>query len=370
MAESVKQKRNGEIDVFRFLFCIGILLYHFGDKFNHVVCKNGNIGVEFFFLVSGYLMAKSADKYADRSLSSSEIADDTWLFIKKKVASFYPYYLLAMFLTLVVRKIIVGGAGFFQTIKYLVRSIPYYSLTFVGLDYTYSNNLHVSSTWYLSAMLICMFIIFPLLLRAGRFCGKIVAPIVSVFLLGYLNTTYGKVIVNEQWGGIVYLALIRAMAELLLGVFVYYCVDDFLKKDAQTSESNSIVIKIIVTLIKAGAYMTVILYAKGFDFGGKFSLHALLMAALAIAFSFANIGYTIPDCRVTRFLGRISLPIYMFHGTIMHVVNDYTGGMDLNGTQLLILAGCAVILSVGLMYFTDFLAVQFRKIGSYIKSKC
>ena len=63
------KKRNGTIDILRFLFCIGILLFHIEKYiFEEPSLKNGihfdffphgSIGVEFFFLVTGWLMAKS-----------------------------------------------------------------------------------------------------------------------------------------------------------------------------------------------------------------------------------------------------------------------------------------------------------------------
>ena len=61
-------KRNGEIDAFRFVFAIVIFLFHFGVFLQNSALKNvfkfGNIGVEFFFLVSGYLLAARACRFA------------------------------------------------------------------------------------------------------------------------------------------------------------------------------------------------------------------------------------------------------------------------------------------------------------------
>ena len=47
---------NGEISILKFLFALLILAFHLGgfyDKFNY-----GYIGVEFFFIVSGFFFAK------------------------------------------------------------------------------------------------------------------------------------------------------------------------------------------------------------------------------------------------------------------------------------------------------------------------
>ena len=77
-------KRNGEIDLFRFIFSVMIIIFHFGNTYNYRIFQNGYIAVEFFFVVSGYLMArhvwlKSADI---RDLGA--IADETWRYLRKK----------------------------------------------------------------------------------------------------------------------------------------------------------------------------------------------------------------------------------------------------------------------------------------------
>ena len=52
------KKRNGKIDLLRFLFAVIVLIYHsryvVGDEKS--LFLGGSFAVEFFFLVSGYLM--------------------------------------------------------------------------------------------------------------------------------------------------------------------------------------------------------------------------------------------------------------------------------------------------------------------------
>ena len=54
-------ERNGTIDFFKFIFFVMIMIYHGRilepDRDNWIFC-DGFIGVEFFFMVSGYMMAK------------------------------------------------------------------------------------------------------------------------------------------------------------------------------------------------------------------------------------------------------------------------------------------------------------------------
>ena len=61
-----KPARNGKIDLLRFVFCIGVILHHIelilGEdspvRGYFTLGRQGYIGVEFFFLVSGWLLAR------------------------------------------------------------------------------------------------------------------------------------------------------------------------------------------------------------------------------------------------------------------------------------------------------------------------
>lgn len=62
-----KKKRNGKIDFLKFIMSLIVITYHFGNAVNYEnewFCK-GYIAVEFFFIVSGFLFAKSLAKYEE-----------------------------------------------------------------------------------------------------------------------------------------------------------------------------------------------------------------------------------------------------------------------------------------------------------------
>lgn len=72
-AHPTRSGRNGNIDLMRFVFCLIIILYHINNRLDlnppfglsekyFSFCGEGRIGVEFFFVVSGYLLAVTAKK--------------------------------------------------------------------------------------------------------------------------------------------------------------------------------------------------------------------------------------------------------------------------------------------------------------------
>ena len=64
-------RRNYVIDLLKFIFSIVIVLYHINTLDlqprggGYLIAKSGFIAVEFFFIVSGYLLAQSTDRQTD-----------------------------------------------------------------------------------------------------------------------------------------------------------------------------------------------------------------------------------------------------------------------------------------------------------------
>jgi len=100
--------KNNSIELMRFLFTSCILCFHiagvlWGRKkviyelgaFNIMFFRNGAIGVEFFFLVSGYLLAASVfrENTADCNKEKHLYIAETTHFIWKKLKSIWPYYI-------------------------------------------------------------------------------------------------------------------------------------------------------------------------------------------------------------------------------------------------------------------------------------
>ena len=64
-------KRNNLVELARFLFSILVVGYHIqmtflGDDINFF--ENGALAVEFFFLISGYFLARSIEKISARKI--------------------------------------------------------------------------------------------------------------------------------------------------------------------------------------------------------------------------------------------------------------------------------------------------------------
>lgn len=354
------KRQNGEINFLRFLFAIIVMILHFEDNYDFKVFECGYISVEFYFMVSGYLMAMHVKRMQNRNLTSAEIASETWRFTGKKIKSFYSYYFVSIILWLVILQIILRGASAEKTLNYVLRGMPQLMLNFMGICHDYTG-LYVANSWYLSAMVIALFILYPILLKKFELSSKVIFPIITTFLLAYLYKTQNSICATFEWNGFFYTGLLRAIAEIALGASLFSFVEFLTTKFKWLFGSKKAVAKLFLTAIKVLCYGITIIHAYGFTFGGAFSIHALFYLAIAVSLSFAEGGYMIPDNKITRYLGKISLPIYIFHGIFRYVARTLTGVVTIPTREVIIMLVSTFIISVLLMYITDFLTNGVRK---------
>lgn len=313
-----KSGRNNAIEFLRFLFAVIIILFHgvgafpISEIFPHIrLFFHGDIGVEYFFLVSGYLMAKSADKPREPGMS---IGRDTATFIGKKYGGIFPYHLYAFFVafavTAVVQRLSAGGA-----VKLLAHSLPnLFLLDMTGIRYTIVNGYE----WYISAMLLAMLFIYPLLRRFYSYVSYAAAPLAALLILGYMSYSYGSLTWVTFWTGFLYKGVVRAVAIILLGV-VSYVVS---KKLRQLSFTRLGLFGITVLEI-FGYFATICYICTDFSEDYYFYLVFFLMLSVAITFSGKTITTKLLKGKFFGFLGKLSLPLYLNQYYSLMLVNTY-----------------------------------------------
>ena len=359
----MQNKRIGELDLLRIVFMMVVVLYHFETGTFPL-----GIGVEFFFTLSGLLMARHAEKWektAGEERNLTLVADETWSFLRRKIQGVFKYYLFAFGFNVLVRSIIVNHAATKSVAMRLFKSIPTVSLSFFAFSEK-TTSYYIYATWFLSAMLVAMFVLYPILMRNYCYGVKVVFPIITLFLLGYEYASKERINLIGDWMGFTYFGILRAVSEIAFGATLYYISTQITGNEAFMKRARRPFNRTILTLGKVICFGVPLLYAHksgfGLKFDSSFSLHALFFVGIGILLTYSGLGWCVPDCKLTRYLGKISLPIYIFHKLLKVTWMEAMGVEKVSAKYNWLMVVMCMIASVALMYVTDFLAQGIKKL--------
>lgn len=207
--------KNNSITVWRIIFTYMILIFHFDNKYclstGFDLAIGWYIGVEFFFIVSGYLLYTGMDKL-------SEICHSGWDYFVYRYKRIYPYYLGAFIFSFIFYFATRKSAGIMDMVSFLSNDFfEVFALHGIGLDdgWSYLNN----TSWFISIMFISGFIIFHCLLKwRENFCN-FVAPLIIMISFSYLYRNMHGIGAVVQISGLYNnQALMRGLADMCLGI--------------------------------------------------------------------------------------------------------------------------------------------------------
>ena len=356
MEKNRSKGRNGEIDFLRFVFATVVVLFHFNATYHYGHFYNGAVGVEFFFLVSGVLMARKADllykSAAPAPHRGNNIPEQTCEFLKGKLGVFYTYLLVCAVFQLIFRRILLERWNLAVTCREIIKSIP--SFLMINMAGMYTNGgAEIGGSWYLSAMILGMLLLFPLLLLNYEWAAKIIMPIIGIFGLGYVYLSCAHIMAVDGRAGIFYGGMLRGTGELAIGV----CAYEIGKKLAQISFSK--LAEILLTLVKFICYAVVLVFAYS-AWEGKYDLYAFIFCAAGVTLSFSGVGWSMPDYPVTRWLGKVSLPVFLIHSAVKGISVDLFGN-EVDSWMWIATLAASYVIAVAVMYISDGIQAFMKK---------
>ncbi len=178
-----KKIYNGVIDWWKLVFCTVILIMHVGEFFNEgfYLFEHGGYAVEFFFIVSGYFMCAHAMKQ-EPSGGLRNIGRENIKFISGKIETVLPAYIYAWLLAFAMY-IYKTGIDVLKNdgVRAFALKIVYALPNLLLLDMGGIKGTEILGvSWYVSAMLIVMFITYPMLRKWGRNYCLIAAPLIAL----------------------------------------------------------------------------------------------------------------------------------------------------------------------------------------------
>ncbi len=295
-------KRISEIELFRFIAALIIMSFHF-----QFIFRNGWILVDFFFVLSGILMAQSAS----RILISHElisIGQETKRFMLGKIRSLFPFLLICYITYLFLYAYQDGFSVSF--INDFLNQIPNYLFLKQGgfnIDYRLAEGF----TWYISAMIIGLLILFPIYIKYKDSSRFIIMPLLFIFCIGYVinNASIG---VNNTWMGFISGGLLRGMGEMALGAFCYeICIR--LRAINLTKVGKLLVMLLLLFLV-----LILLVWATGRLSGTKAFIMVFIIAMILIILYSRLISFIPSGNMFCCYLGSLSLPMYLMHLPILH----------------------------------------------------
>lgn len=299
-----EKKHNGIISFWKFMFCLLIVIYHthiFSKTKNNILFPKGSIGVEFFFLVSGYLMTKAALKNKEET-DFKNLGIDTLKFVGKKWKTFIPYTIVAGLMSLTVINYYHLNNTLFNNISSIWDMLLLRMTGIRGLSVN-------GPIWYISSMLIAMLILYPLIRRYKEKFLTLFAPVILIVGLGIFSALYGNLRSPDIWIGFAYKGTIRAFFELLLGGCLYLICEK-IKKLNFTKFG-----KLLITLIEISCFVLPFLMSQFMDSATKFDYIMLVVISIGIvlAFSEQTLEYNFFCNKFSYWLEKLSLTLYIFH---------------------------------------------------------
>ena len=314
--------KNGKIELMRFVFCIIVMLFHISERtigesyeiFSKVTFfGNGYFGVEFFFVLSGCLMAASAYK---KQSQVSPLGKDTFGFMKGKLLAILPWHIIVFIIAFV-----YTAVSKFDTLNNLfvrvLNVIPNFLL--IQRSGLYGKDV-LGVEWYISDMLIAMIILYPLCRRYYERFTRIAAPVTAVLVVGYLMKTTGSINGSTAWSVIVSKTLLRAIAELCAGAFVFEVSRNIKKLNFTRLD------KVLLTAFEFVSYAAVIGFTT-LNISDKYAGTFIIFVCTGICLSFSGITYGSKffNNRMFVFLGSLSLPLYLCHSVTRRIVAPMYG---------------------------------------------
>lgn len=346
-----RSERSSEIELLRFLFAITVVIFHAQSFYGtDIPFIGGSFSVEFFFLTSGYLMMQSVEKKRQAG-ASKDLGLETVDFLKRKMSVLFPESIFAWFLALALTGIDAGWA-LQKYVSVLVER--WYEIPMVKMAGVDGGDIN-GVIWYISAMLLCMAFMYPLLRKYTDMMGRVILPLTSVLVFGWLYQRGNVASRPTLWYGFVYKGVLRAYSEMALGAGSFYIVQKL------RSYRLTMLGRCIVTAVKWICFLAVF-YAMYTDSARKYDYLFILVTLIGLiaVFSAQGVDYNWCQCRAVTFLGKFSVPLYLTHISQRYVIHILLPNAGRNLQLLVYLAG-AILVSLCNMGLSSLVRKGIRK---------
>ena len=306
------KKQNYYIDFLRFIFSLIIVFYHswiFKGVFHTGFFNRGYYAVDFYFIVTGYLFFDSiCRKYGKKSVKDSELGKVTLRFLFDKIKGLLPYIGLSIILGLIFTRIRDLSFNSLLSDNVVCEVLQ---LSFLVGKYSINTPL-----WYISVMIIVLFILFPLLVKyRDNYVYFIAFPLV-LFVIGLTNYLGININSPSEVKFIFINGFYKGLIFINLGIISYSISKWFESLKLQKN------VRIILTVLETLGYLFLILamhyhLCDGYVFGLGF------MILVSLTFSGQTLVSGIFKSNFWKKLGKFGFVLYLNNYYFIYFIKTY-----------------------------------------------
>ena len=328
MSDTLAKKKGGRVasvEFWRFLFTVLVCLYHLEIYFTKgKIFPSGTSAVEFFFVLSGFLMALSAGHHFAKHpepLSPKEASAKATQFVWKKIKAIFPVLLLTLILHYA-----FNGAGYARkSLLDAVLNSEWDLLFMVGTPFGYQNgSAPIVPLWFLTALFIAGYVYSYALYRNFHFT-LFAAPLIGVVLYSYFTLNSSLVLDFYAKMGMLPAGTVKAFAEVALGISIYHLYDYLSQK--KLGAIWQIVLTLLMLFSIFRYLQLTIKVSTSMD-----NFRRIVYIMIIILLSFLNLDEIthLLNNGFSRWLGSISMTMYVCHFSLCNPFFALTGKLAMS----------------------------------------
>jgi peptidoglycan/LPS O-acetylase OafA/YrhL len=339
-----------EIDGLRAVAILLVVIYHAGLGY----LPGGYIGVDVFFVISGYLITTIINQEIDSGKFS--IAK----FYERRIRRIAPALIVVLLISIVISLIVLPPNSLLNFSKSLIATTLASSnilfLKTIGYFDSSTELKPLIHTWSLSLEEQAYLLLPPIIILAGKFKAKI-AIVIMLFII--IASIFLSKLLTEHHSSFVFYMLPARLWEFLFGSILFY-LTPFISNNQKTKISHELLCMLGILLILVSAIL----------FNDKtqniYMLSPVIGAALIIIF--AKNGTFIGRLLSTKLMvkaGLLSYGVYLWHQPIFAFAREWD--IEKPGKPVMVALGA---LSFILAYFSwKYIEIPFRDKSKYSGAK-
>lgn len=332
MTNHSKSNKNGVISFLKFLFCIIIVMMHYGvpSNFSKYMFEGGYIYVDFFFVLQGFYLIKDWTLEEGRNAYN----DAMYYFINRLKRFFSCVFFSAVFMLIFELCIAFGDVTVF--LKDIFAFL--WQILFVSQFFDFMSLEVGGILWFLSASIIIGTLMTFLCKQFGKKI-LIILPFVISIIINYIYINIGNL---DVWG-IVFsglflrASLIRALLDISIGIMAD-SIYEFILKYRFRRWFYYFEIFFSTLIIVISMYIVLYMPHAKMDFYLVLCF-GLLLIMLSHVFNGKN-------CKFTNILDKVCMPMYIFQVCSILVTNTFVTPSVRNWAGLICVLIIDIVMSI------------------------